>query len=208
MMHSMAGLLNDVIAESILALHRAGNASLTEVAAAVGRPLSSVQRAMATLVESGVVQRDGPRGRFEFAAGAPRDSLRAIATWSLAAGRARGAEADPAAQVRPTARAEVAIRESLPSAVKAIVDAVHPVRILLFGSQARGDARPDSDVDFLVVVDAGTDRRSTRIEARRALASMPFAKDVLVATVEDLARPAAGTAIEEAAREGVELYAR
>jgi uncharacterized protein len=204
----MAGLLNDVTAESILALDRAGKASLTEIAAAVGRPLSSVQRSMVTLVGSGLVRRDGPRGRFEFAAGAPRDSLRAIATWSVTAGRERDAGADRAARVFPTTRAEVAVRASLPSAVKAIVDAIDPVRILLFGSQARGDARPDSDVDFLVVVDAETDRRTARIEARRALASMPFAKDVLVATAADLARPAAGTAIADAAREGVELYAR
>jgi len=193
MIVSMAGLLNDVPAESFLALDKAGAASLTEIAAAIGRPLSSVQRSMAKLVESGVVQRDGPRGRFEFTAGAPRDSLRAIATWSLAAGLPPDTGLDVAVPVPRTLRAQVTVRQNLASAIKAIVDAVHPVRILLFGSQARGDARPDSDVDFLDVVDAGTDRRTTRIEARRALASMPFAKDVLVASPDDLARPAAGT---------------
>lgn len=32
-----------------------------------------------------------------------------------------------------------------------IVREIKPRRIILFGSYARGDARPDSDLDFLVV---------------------------------------------------------
>jgi len=34
-----------------------------------------------------------------------------------------------------------------------IVAAVHPKVIILFGSHARGTARPDSDLDFTVVED-------------------------------------------------------
>ncbi|MBM3267396.1 MAG: nucleotidyltransferase domain-containing protein [Candidatus Sericytochromatia bacterium] len=36
--------------------------------------------------------------------------------------------------------------------VRRLVDAVHPERIYLYGSRARGDARPDSDYDLLAVV--------------------------------------------------------
>jgi predicted nucleotidyltransferase len=43
--------------------------------------------------------------------------------------------------------------------VRRIVEAVHPLRIILFGSRARGDARPDSDLDLLVVMPEGTHRR-------------------------------------------------
>ena len=40
--------------------------------------------------------------------------------------------------------------EQLAELTRRIVDAVHPLRIILFGSAARGEAGPDSDVDFLV----------------------------------------------------------
>ena len=35
--------------------------------------------------------------------------------------------------------------------VTAIVDAADPEQVILFGSRARGDARPGSDVDLVVV---------------------------------------------------------
>lgn len=41
--------------------------------------------------------------------------------------------------------------------VKALVEALDPDRIILFGSWARGDQRPDSDFDIFVQVPAGTD---------------------------------------------------
>jgi len=51
-----------------------------------------------------------------------------------------------------------------------IVDAMQPDAIYLFGSRARGDARPDSDFDLLVVVPDSTpeDRRSLQAGARIA----------------------------------------
>ena len=44
--------------------------------------------------------------------------------------------------------------------VRRIVEVVHPRRIILFGSAARGDMGPDSDIDILVVVPDGTHRRA------------------------------------------------
>lgn len=40
----------------------------------------------------------------------------------------------------------------LPHMVARIVDVLHPVQVWLFGSRARGQARPDSDWDFLAVL--------------------------------------------------------
>ncbi|PSR02472.1 MAG: hypothetical protein BRD47_03015, partial [Bacteroidetes bacterium QS_8_68_28] len=59
--------------------------------------------------------------------------------------------------------------------VRDIVAAVQPLRILLFGSRARCEAEPESDLDLLVVVPEGTDRRKV-------------AMDVLVATPSVLGR--------------------
>jgi hypothetical protein len=50
------------------------------------------------------------------------------------------------------------VRAALTLAIERIVDGVHPKLIILFGSQARGEATADSDVDLLVVEDAITDR--------------------------------------------------
>lgn len=47
----------------------------------------------------------------------------------------------------------VATEDMIAGMVKAIVDEVDPVRIILFGSQAQGNATTDSDVDLLVVDD-------------------------------------------------------
>ena len=44
------------------------------------------------------------------------------------------------------------------SEIQALADKIarefHPQKIVLFGSHARGDARPDSDVDLLVIMDS------------------------------------------------------
>ena len=67
--------------------------------------------------------------------------------------------------------------------VRRLVDAYHPLRIYLFGSKARGDASPDSDYDFLVVVsdDAPPELRKSKL-AYEKLWGMAKPKDVLVWT--------------------------
>jgi predicted nucleotidyltransferase len=70
--------------------------------------------------------------------------------------------------------------------VKRTVEAVHPLRIILFGSAARDAMGPDSDLDLLVVVPDGAHRRRTAQAIYRSLAGLGFAKDVVVATESDL----------------------
>jgi excisionase family DNA binding protein len=99
----------------------------------------------------------------------------------------------------------------LPQIVGRIVRAVDPARIILFGSRARGDARPDSDYDVLVVLDSIGHRREERIRIRRAFEDLPVAADVLVASTAEadgdlLGRPAG--AVAWALREGRPVYAR
>lgn len=83
-----------------------------------------------------------------------------------------------------------------------------PLKIMVFGSRARGEAEGQSDVDLLVVVDAAENGRELEVEMLRALAEMPFAKDVVVATPALLERrgDAVGTIYRRALREGAVIY--
>ncbi len=56
--------------------------------------------------------------------------------------------------------------------------------VILFGSYARGQARPDSDLDFLVVepqLQSGIDET---VRLRKALRGLPVAVDILVVSKE------------------------
>src|SRR5437660_1150722 len=94
--------------------------------------------------------------------------------------------------------------------VKRIVKQFDPEQVILFGSQARGDAGPDSDVDLLVVMDVKGSRLEKRVEIRGALRDILVPKDILVTTPEDFAwrKDVAGTIEWPASREGKVLYAR
>jgi predicted nucleotidyltransferase len=93
--------------------------------------------------------------------------------------------------------------------VKRIVKKFHPEKIILFGSQARGDARPDSDVDLLVVMPVEGSTFEKGLEIRQALWSIPGPVDIIVTTPEDFAwrKEYVGTIEWPAAREGKILYA-
>ncbi len=59
--------------------------------------------------------------------------------------------------------------------VRRIVEVAHPLRIILFGSAARGEMGPNSDVDVLVVVSEGTHRRHTAQRSYRHMIGFPLA---------------------------------
>ncbi|HEV3319514.1 MAG TPA: nucleotidyltransferase domain-containing protein [Solirubrobacteraceae bacterium] len=58
--------------------------------------------------------------------------------------------------------------------------AADPVKIVLFGSHARGDAGPDSDFDFLVVERDPQDRHAEMVRLGRALRPLRVPFDVVV----------------------------
>ena len=99
--------------------------------------------------------------------------------------------------------------ERLDAVVDRIVDAVHPLRIILFGSAARGEVGPDSDVDVLVVMPTGTNRRQTTQYLHTRFFGLPVAVDVVVATPDDLERHRnnLGLIYHTILEEGRELYA-
>jgi predicted nucleotidyltransferase len=94
--------------------------------------------------------------------------------------------------------------------VKRVAKMFHPKQIILFGSHARGEAGPDSDVDLLVVTPVQGAVRDMRLEIRAALGDVPFPLDVLVATPEEFAwrKEVVGTIEWAAAREGKVVYAQ
>jgi uncharacterized protein len=94
--------------------------------------------------------------------------------------------------------------------VKRIAKQFDSEMIILFGSHARGDAGPDSDVDLLVVMAAQGSVREQGLEIRHALHDIPFPFDIIVTLPEDFAwrKDVVGTIEWPAAREGKVLYAR
>ena len=79
-------------------------------------------------------------------------------------------------------------RDRLDELVRRIVEAVHPLRIILFGSAARGEMGTDSDLDVLVVMPDGTHRRQTAQYLHTRMFGLGAPVDILVATPQDLER--------------------
>lgn len=96
----------------------------------------------------------------------------------------------------------------LDALVGRIVEAVHPRRVILFGSAARNEMRPDSDLDVLVIMPDGVHRRDTSTLVYRSLRRCGYAVDIVVATESDLANYSdnPGLIFRQALLDGKELY--
>lgn len=94
--------------------------------------------------------------------------------------------------------------------VRRIRQAGNPIRILLFGSHARGEAGPSSDLDLLIVEDSDLPRHRRAPRYLRALIGVFPAKDVMVWTPAEIAAwsDLPNAFISTAVREGVTLYER
>ena len=90
-----------------------------------------------------------------------------------------------------------------------IVSRFSPSMVLLFGSRARGDARPGSDVDLIVVWRDENPPPKRSAAVRLALGRVGFAMDLVVVTPSEFARfkEWRGHVFHSAAREGVVLHA-
>jgi len=98
--------------------------------------------------------------------------------------------------------------------VHAIVEVAQPVKILLFGSRARGDSRPDSDLDLMVIMDEGFEKKQKPLQLlnRLYLATYSFGipEDILIYDVSKVNRlkDSLNHVIGKATREGRVLYER
>ena len=98
--------------------------------------------------------------------------------------------------------------QAIEELVRRIVEAVHPLRIILFGSAARGEMGPHSDIDVMVVMPEETDRLGTAGLIYTQLGDITAAVDILVATPGDLHRYARtrGLIYHNVVREGRDIY--
>jgi predicted nucleotidyltransferase len=206
-------VLTKPAAGAVIVVDELGAASLTDIATASGSALSTAQRAVGSLEQAGVLKREWNRGPYAFTSNAPTTALREVADWTIgvvaassvsAAARALAADADDV----PSTIRNPRIRRAWKVALNRLVSQYHPARVVLFGSQARGDASDDSDVDLLIVFDEIDDRRKRAVEIASSLRDMPFAKDVLVAGEKDLMHPLPGSALADAVRHGLIVYER
>ena len=76
-------------------------------------------------------------------------------------------------------------KKAIDDVVRRIVQEFCPQKIILFGSYARGNPRPESDVDLLVVMDAPKGERKQSLAIRRHLKVM-FGLDLIVCSPERL----------------------
>lgn len=98
--------------------------------------------------------------------------------------------------------------------VNVIIAEVDPEQIILFGSRARGEARPDSDVDLLIIerepFGKKRSRRKEAVRLWRALAHFRIPKDILVYSHEEVEKwkGSINHAVARALREGRVLFGR
>jgi len=84
-----------------------------------------------------------------------------------------------------------------------------PARVVLFGSRARGDARDDSDLDFLVIESRLESKLDEMVRLRDALPPLGVPVDVVVVSEEEASRRGhvRSTLVHRALREGRVLVA-
>ena len=95
--------------------------------------------------------------------------------------------------------------------VSAIVASVHPDAVILFGSRARGDATPNSDIDLAIVAPDGTQRRRLAMRAYESIAAIQarsVAVDLVVLTPQIIAaeRRLAGSVAQAVVQEGIPVH--
>jgi predicted nucleotidyltransferase len=99
------------------------------------------------------------------------------------------------------------IESMIQEAVRRIVAVAAPERIILFGSAARGEMTPESDLDVLVIK-SGAHRLHLTQDIYAALVGLNYSVDVIVATPEDIVRYGNSPALvfQSAMRDGRVVY--
>ena len=94
--------------------------------------------------------------------------------------------------------------KTIRTAVEALMEAAPGSKVILFGSQARGEAAPDSDLDFLVIEPDVKDRLGEMVRLSNVLGRLLIPADVVVVSEETFEkwRDTPNTLMYRAAKEG------
>lgn len=114
---------------------------------------------------------------------APQDADRNVAGLLAPSLQQRG-EGIELSQGKPPRRISL---HAIRAVAQRIAERFQPDKIILFGSYAYGQPKPESDVDLLVIMDTPLRSRQQRLEISRALSPRPFPLDIIVRTPRELA---------------------
>jgi len=98
--------------------------------------------------------------------------------------------------------------------VKTILEEVEVEKVILFGSRARGDNKPESDLDLLIIQKEDFSKSKSRwnetIKIRKALRNFRISKDILLFSESevDYWKDSLNHIIPACLKEGKVLYAR
>lgn len=181
-----------------------GRLHLRALVRAAGSSVAGVQREVARLEAMGLVtaERDG-RGRRQ---------IQLVAEHAFAGPLGELLAADPRAQYEARIAAiehlEPKVAEALSGYVDAIVTGFSPIRIVLFGSQATGTAREDSDIDLLVVLPKVEGKRKTMLDIQSSMSWRGVGVDVVPTDPEDIEvqRTRMASVVRSALSEGRTVY--
>jgi len=103
---------------------------------------------------------------------------------------------------------ETQVKESLENIIPQIVAEISPQKLILFGSSARNDADKFNDIDLLIIIKDGVQRRQTAQHLYKTIRSGAVPVDFVLATETDidLYRSVKGYVYFKALQEGVTLY--
>jgi predicted nucleotidyltransferase len=100
--------------------------------------------------------------------------------------------------------------ETIQYIVEVITSHLDPHRVILFGSYARGDAGPDSDLDLFVELDPPLPPRGRSREIKKLFDPYPCPMDIVVYSPEEVAywKRAPASLVASILQEGQVLYER
>jgi predicted nucleotidyltransferase len=179
---------------------------LRELVRAAGGSVSSVQREVERLVDMGLVRTwldESGRRQVALVTEHPfADPLSGLV--------AADARAQYGARSLAIPNLDPRIAQVLEGWVDAIVTSFHPLEIVLFGSQARGNADSGSDVDLLVVLPQVDDGRRMATAIMGAIGPRTVGVDVIAVDSAhrriEMTRMA--SVVRDATEEGTVLYER